>query len=152
MNGNQYRDWVGNYIKSNFSARGINVYTEIFMGKSVIGKNRRVDVLVVDEPQNKAVALECKFQGSSGTTDEKVPYTLNDCESMQMDAYVIYGGTGWSRGIVHMLEANELASYACPKDEDGNDFTRTKDTKELDHLLAMRFSWWDIFTQGKTHL
>jgi hypothetical protein len=152
MKGNQYSNWVGSYIKANFSDRGIKVYSEIFMGKSIIGKNRRVDILVLDKTQNKAIALECKCQNVNGTADEKVPYTLNDAEAMQMDAYVIYGGDGFSKGIIHMLEASELACYAVPNDDDENDYSRSSNTKELDQLLAMKFSWWDIFTQGKAPL
>lgn len=152
MNGNQYANWVGNYIKENFSDRGVKVYSEIFMGKSIIGKKRRVDLLVLDESQNKAIAIECKCQNVSGTADEKVPYTLRDSEAMQMDAYVVYGGEGFSKGITHMLEASELACYAVPDDNDESNFARTANTKELDQILAMKFSWWDIFTQGKTPL
>lgn len=152
MNGNQYANWVGNYIKVNFSSRGIIVYSEIFMGKSIIGKNRRVDLLVLNESLNKAIAIECKCQNVPGTADEKVPYTLKDSEAMQMDAYVVYGGEGFSKGITHMLEANELACYAMPQDNDENNFSRTISTRELDQILAMKFSWWDIFTNGKTPL
>jgi hypothetical protein len=152
MNGNQYAKWVGNYIKENFSARGIKVYSEIFMGTSIIGKKRRVDLLILDESQNKAIALECKCQNVSGTADEKIPYTLRDSEAMQMDAYVVYGGEGFSKGIIHMLEASELACYAVPPNNDESNFGHTANTKELDQILAMKFSWWDIFTQGKTPL
>ncbi len=152
MNGNQYANWVGNYIKENFSDRGIKVYSEIFMGKSIIGKNRRVDLLVLDESQNKAIAIECKCQNVSGTADEKVPYTLKDSEAMQMAAYVVYGGEGFSKGITHMLEASELACHAVPLNNDETKLGRTATTKELDQILAMNFSWWDIFTQGKTPL
>lgn len=104
------------------------------------------------EPQNKAIAIECKCQNVSGTADEKVPYTLKDSEAMQMDAYVVYGGEGFSKGITHMLEASELAYYAVPQNNDESNFDRTTNTKELDQILAMKFSWWDIFTQGKTPL
>ncbi|KGJ91574.1 PD-(D/E)XK nuclease superfamily protein [Colwellia psychrerythraea] len=152
MNGTQYANWVGQYIKSNFSNRGVSVFTEVYMGKSIIGKNRRVDILVLDEENNKAVAIECKCQNVSGTADEKVPYTLNDASAMQMDSYVVYGGEGFSKGITHMLEASELACYAMPSDGNENNFNRTASTKELDQLLAMRFSWWDIFTENKTAL
>jgi hypothetical protein len=149
MNGSRYATWVANYINRNFGARGIDVYKEVQMGKSIIGKNRRVDVLVLDKAQNKAVAIECKYQHVNGTADEKVPYTLNDAEAMQMDCYVAYGGDGFSVGIKHMLDASELACFAAPEDGDDNNFVRSKTTKELDHILAMRFNWWDVFTANK---
>ena len=152
MNGNQYANWVGNYIAHNFGGRGVKAYREVFMGKSIIGKNRRVDILIVDESQNKAVAIECKYQSVSGTADEKIPYALEDSQSMQMDAYVVYGGDGFSKGITHMLEANELACHAEPSNGEETNFSRTSYTRELDQILAMKFCWWDIFTDGKLHL
>jgi hypothetical protein len=150
INGQSYPQWVGEYIAFNFSSRGIKVYKEIFMGKSIIGKKRRVDLLVVNEIQNKAIAIECKYQSVSGTADEKVPYTLEDARAMQMDCYVVYGGDGFSAGIVHMLEASELACFAEPKNENLQDFFQYENTKEIDQLLAMKFSWWDVFTENKT--
>lgn len=160
--GKDYRDWVANYIKHNFGNRGINIYSEVSAGKSIIGKNRSIDLLVVNQDENKAVALECKFQCVGGTTDEKIVYALKDAESMQMDNYIVYGGSGWSPGIKHMLEANELACFAEPMALDDIDFTRhraprrrngenppTHSTVELDHILAMRFGWWDIFISDK---
>lgn len=150
MNGNDYSDWVAKYITYNFGDRGLKVFREVSIGKSIIGKNRRVDILVVNHPFNKALAIECKYQSTSGTVDEKIPYTINDIRAMQMDAYICYGGTGFSKGVIHMLEASELALHAEPQNEDIlNDYTRTSNTAELDQMLAMRFNWWDIFTEGK---
>ena len=73
MKGNEYSDWIAEYIVSNFGERGISVYREVSIGKSIIGKNRRVDVLIVDEKNNKAIAIECKYQATTGTVDEKIP-------------------------------------------------------------------------------
>ncbi len=149
MKGNGYSDWIAEYIVSNFGERSISVYREVSIGKSIIGKNRRVDVLIVDEKNNKAIAIECKYQATTGTVDEKIPYTLNDAKAMQMDAYVAYGGSGFSKGVIHMLEASELACHAEPSEENILIYDRTKNTHELDQILAMRFGWWDIFTIGK---
>lgn len=126
------------------------MYKEVFAGKSIIGKNRRVDLLVLDTKNNKALAIECKYQGVQGTADEKVPYTLKDCEAMQMDCYVVYGGDGFSSGISHMLASSEFACHAIPKNDDITDFARSASTKELDHILAMRFNWWDLLVEGKS--
>lgn len=149
MKGNEYSDWIAKYIVSNFGERNISVYREVSIGKSIIGKNRRVDVLVVDEKKNKAIAIECKYQMTTGTVDEKLPYTLNDAKAMQMDAYIAYGGSGFSKGVIHMLEASELACHAEPSEGHILVYEQTKNTHELDQILAMRFGWWDIFTEGK---
>ena len=104
----------------------------------------------MNEAQNVAVALECKLQNVTGTADEKIPYALNDAQSMQMDKYVVYGGDGFSKGVKHMLEAHELACYAKPRNMQEADFRRTADTRELDHILAMKFNWCDIVVFNKS--
>lgn len=131
--GDNYKHWIAKYIISNFGNRSIDVYSEVRIGKSIIGKNRTVDLLILDRIGNRALALECKLQLTSGTADEKIPYTLKDAESMQMDKYVVYGGQGWSKGVRHMLEAHELACNAQPENLDNALFTRTVSTRELNN-------------------
>lgn len=147
--GAKYRDWVSGYIYKNFADRGVVIYQEVSIGKSIIGKKRTVDVFVLQADMNKAVALECKLQNVGGTADEKIPYALNDAQSMQMDKYLVYGGNGFSQGVRHMLEAHELACFAQPAGMNGDLFDRTADTRELDHILAMKFNWWDILIANK---
>ena len=74
MTGKEYADLIAAYLVKNFGERGIKVYREVTLGKTIIGKNRRIDVFVVHEPTQKAFAVECKYQDSQGTVDEKIPY------------------------------------------------------------------------------
>ena len=141
MDGDSYAESVCNYIARRYSNRGIELYREVSLGKSIIGKNRRVDIFVLHRPTNRALALECKYQGSSGTTDEKIPYTIDDLRAMRMPACVVYGGDGFSEGVKHMLRACNMAAYCLPESDNPKDIVSTK---ELDHVLAMRFDWWDI--------
>lgn len=150
MNGNQYADWVAKYITKNFGDRGVKTYREVSIGKSIIGKNRRIDVMVVCEEQNHAVAIECKYQSVKGTVDEKIPYALQDMESMQMDGYIVYSGDGFSDGVVHLLQGSEIACKATPKKlDDIDNFDMYAGTRELDHILAMKFKWWDLLVGDK---
>lgn len=145
MTGKEFANLVAAYIVSNFSDRGIEVYREVSVGKSIIGKNRRIDALVICG--RRALAIECKYQQTHGTTDEKIPYALQDVEAMLMPAVVAYAGDGWSSGVTHMLEGASLAAHCEP---DPETLARTSRTRELDHLLANVFGWWDILTAGKT--
>jgi hypothetical protein len=106
MTGSDYANLIAAYLVANFSERGLEIYPEVNVGKSIIGKNRRVDLFVVDGRQNLALAIECKYQGTAGTTDEKVPYTLQDLEAMRMPGCAAYAGEGWSSGVRHMLESS----------------------------------------------
>ena len=144
MTGHSYADLIARYIAFNYGTRGVEVYREISIGKSIIGKNRKLDVLVL--AQGDAFAIECKYQETQGTVDEKIPYTLDDIAALQVQGCVAYAGQGFSPGVIHMLEASELAASCLPT---ADDLAPTKQTRELDHFLAMHFRWWDILVGGK---
>jgi hypothetical protein len=88
------------------------------------------------ESTNDAFAIECKFQDSEGTVDEKIPYPLDDLERLPMQGCIAYAGKGFSQGVQHMLNASPLAAYCLPI---GGQSESSLDTRELDHLLAMHF-------------
>lgn len=141
MTGNQYRDLIAGYIHHNYAAAGLDVYVEISLGKTVIGKDRCIDVFVVRPDDRKAIAIECKYQDSLGTVDEKIPYALQDLEALWVPGCLVYAGSGWSKGVLHSLEASKLAAYCLP---DADTLQRGKYTRELDHMLAATFGFWDL--------
>ena len=140
MSGAEYANLIAGYVARRFGDRGIKVYREIRVGKSIIGKNRCIDVFCVCEMSKRAFAIECKFQDSEGTVDEKIPYSLHDLEAMPM------AGKGFSAGVLHMLRASTRAALCLPHVDQSE---MTADTRELDHLLAMHFGWWDVFVGKK---
>ena len=140
MTGNDYRDLIAAYIVKNFAPAGLLVYTEVSLGKTIIGKDRRVDVFVVRQRDAAASASECKYQDSQGTVDEKIPYALQDLEAVRVAACLTYAGDGWSRGILHTLEASPLAAYCLP---DPASLGRGRATRELDHVIAATFGLWE---------
>jgi hypothetical protein len=147
VTGGEYADRVASYVSRRFAARGVRVYREVSAGKSIIGKNRRLDILCVSEEPNDAFAIECKYQEVAGTVDEKIPYTLDDLRALPMRGCVAYAGTGFSAGVLQMLRASEYAAYCLPADGQSDSSAATE---ELDHLLAMHFRWWDVLVAGKT--
>ena len=146
MTGAAYANLIATYIARRFGARGVQVYREIRVGKSIIGKNRCIDVFCICEKSNRAFAIECKFQDSQGTVDEKIPYALDDLDALPMQGCIAYAGKGFSEGVLHMLRASPRAAYCLPgadqKDSDN-------ETRELDHLLAAHFEWWDVLVGSK---
>jgi hypothetical protein len=146
MTGGDYANLVACYVARRFGSRGLKVYREIQVGKTIIGKNRRIDVFVVCEPTNQAFAIECKFQDSEGTVDEKIPYALDDLRALPMAGCIAYAGTGFSEGVRYMLEASPHAAYCMPLPEQADP---TTDTRELDHLLATYFGWWDVLVGNR---
>ena len=140
MTGNQYRDLIATYVQRCYGPFGIVVYTEISLGKTIIGKDRKIDVFVVRSSDQKAIALECKFQDSQGTVDEKIPYALEDLEALWIPGCLVYAGRGWSRGVLHQLEGSRLGAYCLPERPS---LQRSKATRELDYLLAATFGFWE---------
>lgn len=145
MTGRQYADRIAAYLVKNFTDRGIEVYREVPLGKTIIGKDRRVDMLVLHRATQRALVIECKYQDSQGTTDEKIPYALDDLEAMRVPACLVYAGDGFSAGIRHMMAASHLAAQCLPAET----LQPGESTRELDHILAMTFSWWDLVLRGR---
>jgi len=149
VTGAEYANLVASYVSRRFGSRGLNVYREIKVGKSIIGKNRSIDIFCVCEPTNKAFAIECKFQDSEGTVDEKIPYALDDLRALPMAGCIAYAGKGFSTGVEHMLQASTRAAYCLPTPGQAE---LTPTTWELDHLLAVHFEWWDVLIGNKRPL
>lgn len=146
LTGTQYANLVASYVVHNFGHRGLTVYREVPFGKTIIGKNRRIDIVLIEESTRTAMAIECKYQDSLGTADEKIPYALEDIAKVGMPVCLTYAGEGFSEGIRHMLAASPNAAYCLPTDALGP----TDATRELDAALARTFKWWDLVVRGKT--
>jgi hypothetical protein len=154
MTGTEYRQLVARYIVARFGERGIDVYEEVGAGTSMIGKQRRIDLLVWQKDRNEVMAVECKYQDSPGTVDEKIPYALEDIAQLPFPGIIVYAGRGFSDGVLHLLKGSAMAAYCMP-DESLTSVPRQKGaamdsgTWQLDHALAMRFGWWDVLVADK---
>jgi len=144
VTGTDYANLIASYVANRFGSRGLKVYREIRVGKSIIGKNRCIDVFCVRDAE--AFAVECKFQDSPGTVDEKIPYALDDLEALPMAGCIAYAGSGFSEGVLHMLRAAPRAAYCFPHQ---GQIVPSAETWELDHLLAAHFGWWDVLIERK---
>lgn len=155
MTGNEYRQRIARYLVQAYGERGIELYEEVNLGTSIIGKQRRVDLLLLVPSTNTALALECKYQDSAGTTDEKIPYALEDLKALRIPGVIAYAGTGFSEGVLHLLQSSSLAAYCFPSDGFKPTGRRQGDpidsgTWQLDHVLAQTFRWWDVLLAGRT--
>lgn len=145
LSGKEYADLVASYIVKNFGSRGLKVYREVAMGKTIIGKNRHLDILVIHEATTAVLAIECKYQDTFGTVDEKIPYAIQDMQAMGLPVCLAYAGSGFSAGILHMLAACPIAAQCFP----GAALEPGRETRELDIALAMAFRFWDLVVANK---
>ena len=146
MTGAEYANLVAAYVARRFAPRTLKVYREVRIGKTIIGKNRCIDIFCVSGDGGAAFAIECKFQDSQGTVDEKIPYALDDLQALPMAGCIAYAGQGFSAGVLHMLAASRDAAYCLPIE---GQIATTSDTRELDHVLAVHFEWWDVLIEHK---
>jgi hypothetical protein len=146
VSGGEYANLVATYLAKRYGPRGLKVYREVRVGKSIIGKNRCIDVFCVREEDSRAFAVECKYQDSVGTVDEKIPYALDDLDALPMAGCIAYAGKGFSDGVLHMLNASPRAAFCLPFEGQTHSST---DTRELDHLVAAHFGWWDVIVGPK---
>jgi DNA repair protein RadC len=145
LSGREYADLVASYILKNFGSRGLKVYREVSMGKTIIGKNRHIDIFVVHEASARVLAIECKYQDSLGTVDEKIPYAIQDMQAMGVPVCLAYAGSGFSSGILHMLAACPIAAQCFPSPS----LEPSRETRELDIALAMAFRFWDLVVANR---
>ncbi len=138
MTGADYANLVATYLSKRFGSRHLKVYREIKVGKTIIGKNRCIDIFCVCESSNKAFAIECKYQDSQGTVDEKIPYALDDLRALPMAGCIAYAGKGFSDGVLHMLAASRHAAYCLPVPGQNETTTRDEGTGPPDrHAFRM---------------
>jgi hypothetical protein len=153
MTGNEYKKLVGRYIVHAFGQRGLQVYEEVYLGTSIIGKQRRIDLFVLG-PNAQALCVECKYQDSSGTADEKIPYAINDMASQRIPGVIVYAGGGFSAGVLHLLQGSEYGAYCLPDANTLKSIPRSSGamnagTWQLDHVIAQTFGFWDIVLSGR---
>ncbi len=156
MTGNEYKKLIGRYIAAAYGHRGLEVYEEVSLGTSIIGKQRRIDLFVLG-PDAQALCVECKFQDSSGTADEKIPYALNDMAAQRIPGVIVYAGNGFSPGVSHLLQGSEYAAYCWPNPELLKPVGRgsgpmSSGTWQLDHIIAQTFKFWDVILGSKRPL
>ena len=157
MTGNQYRRLIASYLLAAHGRRGVHLYEEVSLGTSIIGKQRRVDLLMLLPQTGEALVLECKYQDSAGTTDEKIPYALEDLRAMRVPSVICYAGAGFSEGVLHLLQSSSLAAYCLPDASMKPLARRAGDpidsgTWQVDHVIAQTFRWWDLVLAGRTPL
>ena len=97
-------------------------------------------MFVVRPSDQRALAIECKYQDALGSVDEKIPYALDDLHALWVPGCLVYAGRGWSKGVLHMLEASRLAAHCLPEKPL---LARGRATRELDYLLAATFGLWE---------
>ena len=85
---------------------GLQAQVEVRAARRLWGAVRRIDVVLTESESRKKLGVECKFQGSSGSAEEKIPATLNDLEHWPIPGIIVIDGPGFSEKMSSYLMAS----------------------------------------------
>jgi hypothetical protein len=85
--------------------------TEVKAARRLWGAKRRIDVVVTHKATRKVLGIECKYQGTSGSAEEKIPATIKDIGYWPIPGIVVIDGPGFSENMKGFLMATGKAVW-----------------------------------------
>ena len=103
--GAELRDQVAELGRS----LGLDAETEVSVGRRIWGARRRIDVVLRHPVTRKSLGIECKYQGSKGTAEEKIAGTIADIGAWPIRGIVVFDGEGFSPNMRAYLLSTGVA-------------------------------------------
>lgn len=103
--GNDLRDRVADLG----STLGLEVETEVSVGRRIWGAKRKIDVVMKHPDTRLSLGVECKFQETRGSAEEKIGTTLQDIKFWPIRGLVVYSGAGFSKNMQAYLVSTGMA-------------------------------------------
>jgi hypothetical protein len=88
---------------------GLDARVEVTVGRRIWGAERRIDVVVTHVESRRRLGIECKYQGSTGTAEEKIALTIQDIGAWPIPGIVVFSGEGFSPHMIGFLIASGKA-------------------------------------------
>jgi len=96
---------------------GLSHLRQVRMGVSILGRRRVADFLVYDRA-GKSLGIECKYQQTAGSAEDKLVHTITDFDARPVSHILVFGGEGFSKNIKGYLlstgkavELKQLRNY-----------------------------------------
>ena len=77
-------------------ALGLEAREQFRLGRRIWGAERRIDVILTNPHDRRRLGVECKYQGTMGTAEEKVPAIVQDIGAWPIPGLVVFAGEGFS--------------------------------------------------------
>ncbi len=113
-NGNELKGIVVDIGKS----LELDTATEVKVGRRIWGAVRHIDVVLTDPMTRQRIGIECKYQGGTGSAEEKIQSTLEDIRAWPIKGLVVIAGPGFSanmRGYListgNVVEIDDLSDW-----------------------------------------
>ena len=107
--GNMLRDAVADMGKE----LGLCADIEVKVGRRVWGAERRIDVVLKHSETRVSLGLECKYQATQGTAEQKIPATIEDIRAWPIRGIVVYHGEGFTEHMKTYLLSTGMAVELC---------------------------------------
>lgn len=106
----------GDELKRNVVAlaqrMGLKVETEVRAARRLWGQRRYIDVVITDEKTGKRLGVECKYQATTGTAEEKIPATIQDIAHWPIPGIVVIDGEGFSPNMQgYLMSTGKVVWY-----------------------------------------
>jgi hypothetical protein len=99
---------------------GLETMQQVRVARRIWGAVRKIDVVLTHPQTRKTLGLECKYQGTLGTAEEKIPATIKDIEAWPIPGLVVFAGEGFTDNMRSFLiatgkavEFEELTPWLC---------------------------------------
>jgi len=103
--GAQLRDQVAALARS----LGLEANIEVSVGRRVWGAKRNIDVVLRHPETRKSLGVECKYQGTQGSAEEKIASTIEDIRAWPIRGIVVFSGDGFSANMRAYLLSTGVA-------------------------------------------
>ena len=88
---------------------GLEVQTEVEVGRRLWGARRRIDVVLRHQETRKTLGVECKYQRTQGTAEQKIAATIDDIQAWPVRGIIIFSGEGFSQHMTAYLLSTGVA-------------------------------------------
>lgn len=78
---------------------GLDSQTEVRVGRRIWGSTRKIDVVLTYSVTRLKLGVECKYQGTLGTAEEKIPAIVQDIKAWPIRGIIAIGGIGFSANM-----------------------------------------------------
>ena len=99
---------------------GLESLEQVRVARRIWGAVRFIDVVLIQPGTRKTLGLECKYQGTTGTAEEKIPATIQDIAAWPIPGLVVFDGDGFTENMRSFListgkavEFDELRQWLC---------------------------------------
>jgi hypothetical protein len=113
---------------------GLESREQVKVGRRLWGAVRNIDVVVTHPESRLRLGLECKFQGTTGTAEEKIPAIVSDIDAWPIRGIVVISGKGFSPNMRYFL----ISSGKAVDVEDLEDWLRLYFGLELETFQQAR--------------